>query len=113
NHCGAGSRLPTGLGGRGDALDVPGAMLLHNGQRISHLEVGGRVSGPGCLAGLPGDLPDDGSNNVTYVATSGYRDTRDGTEHDGPAQASHRCSLGEEPAEGGLIPARIGGEKGR
>src|SRR5215469_10367329 len=98
---GAGSRLPTGLDGRGDALDVPGVLLLHNGQRVSHLEVRGRVSGSGCLAGLPGDFPDDRSNDVTDVATDGCRDASDRTEYHRPAQASQCGPRGEEPAEGG------------
>src|SRR6516162_7699325 len=112
NRMGAGSRLPTGLGGRGDALDVPGALLLHNGQRISHLEVRGRVSALGCLAGLPGDFPHDRGDDVTDVATGGCRDASDRTEYLRPAQAGHRGPGGKEPAKSGLVSDRIGREKG-
>src|SRR5215472_11861467 len=109
---GARSRLPRGLGGWGNALDIPGTMLPHNGQRIGHLEVSRRVSRPRSLCGgRRRDFPDDGGNYVTDGAADRCRDAGDGTEHNGAAQAGHRRARREESAEGGLITARVRLEK--
>src|SRR5215472_2871428 len=107
NSRGAGSRLAPGLGRRGDAAHVPGPVLPHNCERISHLEPGRRLP---CLAPrrwLPGDTPHDGSNNIADGPAGRHCDRRERAEGDRAAQAGHRGSRLEEPAERVLVPAGV------
>src|SRR5277367_3669736 len=63
------SRRPRGLGGCADVLDVPGPVLLHDGERIAHLELGrGPALGDLTRCGPGRNAPDDGRNDIASRA---------------------------------------------
>src|SRR5215472_3067055 len=104
DYRGAGSWLAPGLGRRGDAAHVPGPVLPHNGQRIGHLEPGRRRLARLCPPGwLPGDVPDDRSNNMADGPARWHRDRGQRAELHRAAQAGHRGAGFEEPAERDLV----------
>src|SRR5215469_2778440 len=98
NRRGAGSWLAPGLGRRGDGAHVPGPVLPHDGQRIGHLEPGRwRLTRLRPSGWLPGDVPDDRSNNMADRPAWGHRDRRQRTELHRAAQTCHRGPRFKEP----------------